>query len=261
MPSAIVTGGGGALGRGICSALVSGGWRVVIADVVEAYARETATALNAPGATGVKVFDVAVLPDVQRAFAQVADEHGGIDGLVNCAGGAMALKIRKGSLIESTPDEWDRLIGVNLYGTFNCCHTAAQYMKKAARGCIVNIASGAGLRGGPPVSRQSGAAVYSATKAGVIAFTQALAQELGPHGIRVNAVAPGRNESRFKPLGKMVEMQRIEEQREAGSGRQSPLGRFGTPADIGDAVAFLLSDRASYITGTCLDLTGGIRLH
>src|SRR5215510_9636285 len=139
MPVAIVTGGGGALGKGICMALA----------------------------------------DVQRVFAEVADEHGSIDALVNCAGGAMALKVRKGPLVESMPDEWDRLIGVNLYGTFNCCHTAARHMKKAGGG-IVSIASGAGLRGGPPTSRQSGAAVYSATKAGVIAFTQALAQELGP---------------------------------------------------------------------------------
>jgi NAD(P)-dependent dehydrogenase (short-subunit alcohol dehydrogenase family) len=234
---------------------------VVISDVVEAYARETAAALPPSAPAGIKVFDVANLADVQRAFAEVADEHGSIDALVNCAGGAMALKIRKGPLVESTPEEWDRLIAVNLTGTFNCCHTVAPYMKKAGRGGIVSIASGAGMQGGPPTSRQSGAAVYSATKAGVIAFTQALAQELGPHGIRVNAVAPGRNESRFKPLAKMVEMQRSEEHTEAGSGRESPLGRFGTPADIGDAVAFLLSEQARYITGTCFDLTGGIRLH
>jgi 3-oxoacyl-[acyl-carrier protein] reductase len=103
--------------------------------------------------------------------------------------------------------------------------------------------------------------VYSATKAGVIAFTQALAQELGPFGIRVNAVSPGRNESRAKPLARMLEMQKLEEGKESGSGRVSPIGRFGTPKDIGDAVSFLLSQQASYITGCCLDLTGGIRLH
>jgi 2-hydroxycyclohexanecarboxyl-CoA dehydrogenase len=260
MPVAIVTGGGGALGKGIGTALAADGWRVVIADVVEAYARETAVALG-QSAAGVKLLDVSVLADVQRTFAEVAHEHGRIDALVNCAGGAMALNIRKGPLVDSTPDEWDRLIGVNLYGTFNCCHTAAHYMKKAGSGGIVSIASGAGMRGGPPTSRQSGAAVYSATKAGVIAFTQALAQEVGPFGIRVNAVSPGRNESRAKPLARMIEMQASEETQESGSGRQSPLRRFGTPADIGDAVAFLLSPRASYIAGVCLDLTGGIRLH
>src|SRR5262249_22360641 len=260
MPVAIVTGGGGALGKGISKALAAEGWRVVITDLVEAYAKETAAALGMPAAS-MKVLDVSALAEVQRVFAEVADEHGTIDALVNCAGGAMALNIRKGPLIDSTPDEWDRLIGVNLYGTFNCCHTAAHYMKRAGGGGIVSIASGAGMRGGPPTSRQSGAGVYSATKAGVIAFTQALAQEVGPFGIRVNAVAPGRNESRFKPLDQMIAMQATEEQQEAGSGRQSPLRRFGTPADICDAVAFLLSPRASYIPGICLDRTGGIRLH
>src|SRR5262245_65594536 len=95
MPVAIVTGGGGALGKGICMALAADGWRVVIADVVEAYARETAAALGAPAAS-LKVLDVGVLADVQRVFAEVADEHGSIDALVNCAGGAMALKVRKG---------------------------------------------------------------------------------------------------------------------------------------------------------------------
>lgn len=261
MPTVIVTGGGGALGRGICAALGARGWHVVIADIVEDYARETAAALGPSIEATVEVLDVARLPDVQRVFAEVAAARGTIDALVNCAGGAMALNIRKGSLVDSLPEEWDRLIAVNLHGTFNCCHTAALHMKRAGSGGIVSVASGAGMRGGPPASRQSGAAVYSATKAGVIAFTQALAQELGPHGIRVNAVAPGRNESRFKPLDKMLAMQAAEERQHAGSGRQSPLGRFGRPADIGDAVAFLLSDQASYITGTCLDLTGGIRLH
>jgi NAD(P)-dependent dehydrogenase (short-subunit alcohol dehydrogenase family) len=261
MPVAIVTGGGGALGRGISAALVAGGWRVAITDLVESYARETQDALGANAPVSLHTLDVTRLADVQRVFADVARDHGGIDALVNCAGGAMALDIRKGPLVESAPEEWDRLIAVNLHGTFNCCHTAARYMKAAGRGGIVSIASGAGMRGGPPTSRQSGAAVYSATKAGVIAFTQALAQELGPFGIRVNAVAPGRNESRFKPLEKMLAMQAAEEGQQAGSGRVSPLGRFGRPADIGDAVAFLLSERASYITGTCLDLTGGIRLH
>ena len=260
MRVAIVTGGGGALGKGICIALAARGWRVAIVDIKLAFAQEVAATLDQSRVAAVTRLDVVDGAEVSRVFAGIAEEHGGIDALVNCAGGAMALGVPKGTLVESSPEHWDRFIGVNLYGTFNCCHAAALYMKKAGRGGIVSIASGAGMRGGPPVSRQSGAAVYSATKAGVIAFTQALAQELGPFGIRVNAVSPGRNESRAKPLAKMMEMQASEEARQAGSGRQSPLGRFGTPDDIGKAVAFLLSEEASYITGSCLDLTGGIRL-
>ena len=258
MSAAIITGGGGALGKGIAGVLSQAGWNVVLADLHEAHAREVSDEL---GGLPWKVLDVTRLEDVRRVFAEIAAEHGGVKALVNCAGGAMALGVPKGALVDSDPEYWRRFIGVNVYGTFNCSHTAAALMKASGGGGIVSIASGAGMHGGPPSSRQSGAAVYSATKAGVIAFTQALAQELGPFGIRVNAVSPGRNESRAKPLARMLEMQMLEEGKEAGSGRVSPLGRFGTPKDIGDAVSFLLSQQASYITGCCLDLTGGIRLH
>lgn len=258
MAAAIITGGGGALGKGIAGVLLKAGWNVVLADLFEEHAREVSQEL---GGIPWKVLDVTKLADVRRVFADIAIEQGGISALVNCAGGAMALRVPKGPLADSDPEHWRRMIGVNIYGTFNCCHTAAGYMKSAGGGGIVSIASGAGMHGGPPSSRQSGAAVYSATKAGVIAFTQALAQELGTAGIRVNAVSPGRNESRAKPVDRMLAMQLEEEGREAGSGRVSPLGRFGRPNDIGDAVAFLLSAQSSYITGCCLDLTGGIRLH
>lgn len=261
MPLAFVTGGGGALGQGICRSLIRDGWQVVVADLLETHAREVAEALGGGPAATPLVLDVKDYAAAKSAIDAVAERHGGLDALVNCAGGTLALKVPKGPLADSDPEHWDRMIGVNLFGTFNCSHAAAAHMKRTRHGGIVNIASGAGMRGGPPESRQSGAAVYSATKAGVIAFTQALAQELGPYGIRVNAVSPGRNESRAKPLAKMIEMQTSEEAKEPGSGRQSPLGRFGRPSDIGDAVAFLLSPRADYITGCCLDLTGGIRLH
>jgi 3-oxoacyl-[acyl-carrier protein] reductase len=258
MAAAIITGGGGSLGKGIASALLKAGWDVVLADLLAEHAREVSHDL-----CGVpwKTLDVTRLDDVRRVFAEIAAEHDGVKALVNCAGGAMALGVSKSPLVDSEPEHWSRFIGVNIYGMFNCAHTVAPYIKAAGGGGIVSIASGAGMQGGPPASRQSGAAVYSATKAGVIGFTQALAQELGPFGIRVNAVSPGRNESRAKPLARMLEMQKKEEGEQAGSGRASPLGRFGTPADIGDAVSFLLSQQASYITGCCLDLTGGIRLH
>jgi 3-oxoacyl-[acyl-carrier protein] reductase len=260
MPTAFVT-GAGALGRGICTALAAKGWHVVVADVVPGYAEELARDLGGPPVATPKTLDVSNLSDVTKVVAESVAEKGGIDALVNGAGGTTALKVPKGSIVQNLPEHWNRMIDVNLFGNFNCCYAVAPYMKRARRGVIVSIASGAGMRGGPPISRQSGAAVYSATKAGVIAFVQALAQELGPHGIRVNAVSPGRNESREKPLARMLELQAEEETKDPGSGRVSPLGRFGRPADIGNAVAFLLSEQASYLTGTCLDLTGGIRLH
>lgn len=261
MPLAIVTGGGGALGKGISLGLALRGWRIAIVDLVEEFALETAAEIGPAAAPLVKILDVGDLAAVRRAFAEIHEETGRIDALVNAAGGALALRVEKGPVVRNRPIDWDKMLGVNIYGTLNCCHSVASYMKAAKAGGIVSLASGAGFRGGPPVSRQSDAAVYSATKAGVIGFTQALAQELGPHGVRVNAVAPGRNQSRDKPLTKMLEMQAEEETALPGSGRKSPLIRLGQPRDIADAVAFLLSKEASYITGCCLDLTGGIRMH
>ena len=123
-------------------------------------------------------------------------------------------------------------------------------MKSAGRGGIVSIASGAGLRGGPPASRQSGAAVYSATKAGVVAFTQALAQELGPDGIRVNAVAPGPVDT---AMAKAVHTPEIR----AAYHDAIPLNRYGLEEELAEAIFFLCSDRASFITGQTLAVDGG----
>jgi 3-oxoacyl-[acyl-carrier protein] reductase len=261
MPTAIVTGGAGSLGQAITRALIADGWQVVIADKNRQFIDEVMVEFGPTGKVTARQLDVTSHADVVHVFDAVAQEHGGIEGLVNCAGGAMALKVPKSSLVDSLPEHWDRFVAVNLHGTFSACWAVAPHMKKAGKGGIVSIASGAGMRGGPPSSRQTGAAVYAATKAGVIAFTQALAQELGPYGIRVNALAPGRNESRSKPLSAMLAMKAREEKAEAGSSRESPLGRYGTPSDIGAGVAYLLSERSPFVTGTCLDLTGGIRLH
>lgn len=261
MTIAMVTGGAGSLGQAITRELLRDGWRVAIADRNQAFIDEVMVEFGPTKAVFPYQLDVTSHADVVRTVDEIASAHGGIAALVNCAGGAMALNVPKSTHVASNPEHWDRFIGVNLHGTFSCCWAVARHMKRAGKGGIVSIASGAGMRGGPPASRQTGAASYAATKAGVIAFTQALAQELGPYGIRVNALAPGRNESRSKPLAKMLEMKIKEEAAAAGSSRESPLGRYGNPADIGKGVAFLLSDRAGFVTGTCLDLTGGIRLH
>ena len=259
MRTAIVTGGGGALGKAICEDLSSEDWNIIIVDRVEQYAIETQRSIK--GRSAILIADVAHLDAAPRAIEFALHNFGRLDALVNCAGGAYALGVPQGPFLDSNPDHWQRFIEVNLYATFSFCRAAARHMVEAEHGGIVNIASGAGIAGGPPNSRQLGAAVYSGTKAGVIGLTQALAQELGPFGIRVNAVAPGRNESRDKPLARMLELLKEEELRDPGSGRLSPLARYGRPSDIAAAVSFLLSDRSEYITGACLDLTGGIRLH
>ncbi|MDH3241655.1 MAG: SDR family oxidoreductase [Alphaproteobacteria bacterium] len=260
MATAIVTGGAGAIGRACAAALVEDGWRVVLADIDGAEAEKVASDIGAGvvAAYGLDVTDFAAVHDIA---ARAQARHGPITGLVTAAGGGRNIALTNGPFIETTPDEWDRNIEVHLNAVYNSCHAVLPLLFEAGKGAIVNTASGAGLRGGPPHLRQRHASVYSACKAGVIALTQAISQEAGPKGVRANCIAPGRTETRAKPIEEMERMQREEEALKPGSGRASPLGRFGRGRDMGDAAAFLMSDRAGYITGACLDVTGGIRLH
>lgn len=261
MAIALVTGGAGAIGRACATALVGDGWQVILADLDLAEAKIVAAGLGgAPAAQAVEL-DVTDHDAVRTAVDGIATGQDGLRGLVCAAGGGRNLDLTKGPFIETKPAEWDRNIEVHLNGVYNTCHAVLPVLYRGAGGVIVNISSGAGLRGGPPHLRQRFASVYSACKAGVIALTQSIAQEAGPHGVRANCVAPGRTETRDKTIEEMERMQREEEAIKPGSGRASPLGRFGRAADIADAVAFLMSERASYITGSCLDITGGIRLH
>ncbi len=259
MAIALVTGGAGAIGRACAKALAGDGWQVILADLDLAEAEIVAAGLG--GAAEAVELDVTDFDAVHTAVAGIGNGQDSLKGLVCAAGGGRNLDQTKGPFIETKPAEWDRNIEVHLNGVYNTCHAVLPVLYRGGGGAIVNISSGAGLRGGPPHLRQRFASVYSACKAGVIALTQSIAQEAGPHGVRANCVAPGRTETRDKTIEQMERMQREEEAIKPGSGRASPLGRFGRPADIADAVAFLMSERASYITGSCLDISGGIRLH
>ncbi len=260
MATVLVTGGAGAIGRACARALVEDGWQVVLADIdvkeAELVAKDIGT-----GVLGYYGLDVTDFDAVHRVVAEADADHNGLNGLVTAAGGGRNLDLTSGPFIDTSPDEWARNIEVHLNGVYNTCHAALPVLYANGGGAIVNTASGAGIRGGPPHLRQRHASVYSACKAGVIALTQAIAQEAGPNGVRANCIAPGRTETRAKSIEEMERMQREEEILKPGSGRASPLGRFGRGTDMGNAVAFLMSDRASYITGACLDVTGGIRLH
>jgi NAD(P)-dependent dehydrogenase (short-subunit alcohol dehydrogenase family) len=131
-------------------------------------------------------------------------------------------------------------------GVFNCCHSVLPSMLQVGKGGIVSSSAARGLRGGP------NAAVYSAAKAAIIGFSQSLAQEVGPAGIRVNTVAPGDTEAVWK-----VDTPETQER----AAQKNPLGRSTSANDVGEVVAFLLSDRAGHITGSCLDVSGGTALH
>jgi NAD(P)-dependent dehydrogenase (short-subunit alcohol dehydrogenase family) len=239
MPLALITGGGSAIGEGIARALVARGWTVAVSDIKLDLARSVAEA--AGGATHAQALwlDATDRASIKSTVQSLLATHGRIDALVNVAGGMRGLGIPKASFVDMTPELWTRIIDVNLQSVLLCTHAVLPAMIAARRGAIVSIAASRGLRGGPQAS------IYSAAKAAIIVFSQSLAQEVAPFGIRVNTIAPGNAEARWK----------------TAPANHSPLGRQTSGADVGKAVAFLLSEDAAHITGSCLDVSGGTALH
>jgi NAD(P)-dependent dehydrogenase (short-subunit alcohol dehydrogenase family) len=235
-----VTGGGSGIGRGTCRRMAAEGARVAVLDLdVDAAA---AVASEIDGLSyGVDVRDV---DDVKAAVDDAAAQFGGLDAIFNNAGtGSMS------RLHEYEPDEFRRVVDVNLMGVWHGIRAAVPHMLAGAGGSIVNTASTSGVRPSP------GEGPYSAAKAAIAALTQSAALEYGPRGIRVNAVAPGAIRSaRTTPLLELGEWETIWTDR-------TPLGRVGDPEDIADVVVFLCSDLARYITGQVLVVDGGMILH
>jgi 3-oxoacyl-[acyl-carrier protein] reductase len=238
---ALVTGAQQGIGRAAAAALASAG-----ADVAVNYldnqeeARVTAEACRAHGCKAVVVQgDVSRRNDAERIVAECVNALGRIDILVNNAGVFPRVKF-----VDMTDAQWDYLIDINLKGGFLCAQAAARQMIAAGRGgSIVNLSSGA-LRG------VKLGVHYSASKGGVVSMTRAMALELAPHGIRVNAVAPGLTDTA------QPRYEHSDEEFHA-LGRALPLGRVGTPAEIADAITFLVSPMASFITGQTLHVNGG----
>lgn len=240
MPLALLTGGGSIIGEGVARALVARGWSVVVTDIALNLAREVAGAIGGEPKAEALQLDTTDRDQVAEIVKDVLARHGHIDALVNASGGMRGLGIQKAEFSRMTPEVWTRLLDVNLGSVLNSTHAVLPSMIAARRGAIVSIAASRGLRGGP------GASIYSAAKAAIIVFSQSLAQEVGCHGIRVNTIAPGNAQARWK---------------KPGSSERSPIGRATSGDDVGRAVAFLLSDDAAHITGSCLDVSGGTALH
>jgi 2-hydroxycyclohexanecarboxyl-CoA dehydrogenase len=235
---ALVTGGASGIGAAIARRLAAEGAEVTIGD------------LNLDGATEVagEISGLSIELDVtDLGSAQAAVDSAGspIDILVNNAG-----TDEFGFFLQTTPEQWKKVVDVNLYGVLNCTHAALPGMQEAGYGRIVNIASEAGRVG------SKGSAVYSAAKAGVIGFTKVMAREGARFGITANAIAPGPIETpllmQAKEFGELGE--KIIETMKAGT----QLRRLGKPEEVAAAVAFLASDDASYVTGETLGVSGGL---
>ncbi len=239
---AIVTGGAAGIGKAVVTALAEDGASVTIADIRNDLANQTARELEGIGLNVDAVaVDVSIAAQVEDMVKAVIDKRGGIDILVNNAGIGQNSK-----LLETSEQEWDTLMGVNMKGTFLCSRAVAAEMVRQERGGrIINTVSTAGT------NARVGAAAYCASKAGLMQFTRALALELGPFGITVNAVGPG-----LTLTDSPVRNAPTEEYQRAFVG-QVPVGRAGRPLDIARMMAFLASPSSDYINGQIIFVDGG----
>jgi NAD(P)-dependent dehydrogenase (short-subunit alcohol dehydrogenase family) len=236
----LVTGGAGEIGREVARLFVHQGARVIAADL-------SFPAADAAGLTGAVNpqevrLDVTNRAAVELLIGNIVRRFGKLDVVINAAG---ILDTRP--FLEITEDDWDRVFAVNVKGMFLVCQSALRLMIEQKNGCFVNLASVSGKVGGVLAG-----ADYSASKAAVICLTKSLAKTGAPHGIRANSVAPG---AVYSPMLDQYYVKHAEEMQRFEAGH--PFGRFGRPAEIAAAAAFLASAEASYINGACLDVNGG----
>ncbi len=246
---AVVTGGATGIGRAIAAALARHGVRVAVADIDLAKARDTAAAIGAD-AIGLAI-DVRRRAAVETAFAEVATSWGGYDIVIANAGVSTMRRA-----VDLTDDDWDVNFDVNARGVFLTNQIAARhFLERACRGVIVNTASLAAKVGAPLLAH------YSASKFAVLGWTQALARELAPAGIRVNAVCPGfvKTGMQSREVLWEAELRGIAPERViADYVAQTPLGRLEEPEDVAEVVVFLCSDAAGFMTGQGINVTGGV---
>ena len=233
----LITGAGRGIGRQIAITMAEEGAVVLAAAHSEKNLRETASKIEAAGGSVYyKAFDIADYDASKAAVEELAAKAGGLDVVVNCAG-----IFKEAFFVDMTPEQWKETITTDLTSLYNVTHPAISYIIEA-KGSVINIGSQDAFYGCPGYSH------YSAAKAGLVGLTRTLARELGPNGVRVNCVAPGITETEMTK-------ERIETGRQ-GYLEKLPVGRIGLPEDIANAVVFLASEKAGYITGQVIHCNG-----
>lgn len=241
----LITGAGAGIGRSIAECFASAGASVGIIDCHGKYADETRGVLQGQGfKSHSATADVANFQEVERACLEIETKLGPIDVLINNAGISPKHDGVRAEAAEMDISEWKRVVDVNLTGCFNLVRVISPGMKTRRRGAIINMSSVAGRAYLDLVGIH-----YSTTKAALIGFTRHLAGELGPYGITVNGIAPGRIDT---PM-----MRTVSESVNQAIVEQTPLRRLGSPQDVANLALFLASDKASFITGQTCDVAGG----
>lgn len=245
---ALITGGGTGIGRSTAILFAQEGATVVVIGRRESKLIETVdTVQRNGGRADYVVSDISNVSDTERVIKETARRFGGLDILVNNAGVFRGIKIT-----DVTESEYDRIMDINLKGTFFMCRYAVTEMEKRGGGAIVNVASILGMKG----YRAGSTSVYSASKAGVIMLTKALALELVPYKIRVNCVCPAVVETEiFETLG--IPKEKIPERMKRWESYH-PMGRNGRPEEVARAILYLASDDSSWATGSILNVDGGV---
>ncbi|HEY7168505.1 MAG TPA: 3-oxoacyl-ACP reductase family protein [Candidatus Binatia bacterium] len=243
----IVTGGGHGIGKAYCLGFGRAKSRVVVADIDKSAAEQLAAALSKEtGSEAVAVHvDVSDETSTKEMAAQTVNRFGRIDVLINNAAIFATIPMNRGRIEEISPEEWDKLMAVNLKGIFFCSRAVLPAMRKQKSGKIINIASGTVFNGSP------GRIHYVTSKAGTIGFTRTLAREVGDDNIQVNVLAPGNTLSEENPTEEMIRF------RQSAIGNRA-LRRVQVPQDVVGAMLFLASPLSDFITGQTINIDGGI---
>lgn len=237
---AVVTGATRGIGKSIAEGLAANGAKVACLGTNKEKLQETVDAICATGAeASAHICNVALTEDVNNTAKEILDRYSAVNILVNNAGITRDMLVRR-----LKDEEWDDVMAINLRGPFLTTRAFCESMRRAKKGRIINISSVSGLQGNPGQSN------YGASKAGLIAFTQTVALELANRNITVNAIAPGFIETDMTAVLSDIVKQVAKD--------KTPLAKFGQPEDIANAVLFLASDFASYITGQVLPVDGGL---